>query len=155
MSVTTTTAPTNLAREATRERWARRTLDTETNDAADESIGEFMTANNGVTGREPDTNPPDWPTAHRRVPAHRPPHVHENWTDISGPAPLRVFLWTMFNGCELLQVRSYFSRYPLSGMQGLTCPVGLSISHTFWAAQPWILHVQDCWRVVKYARHLP
>lgn len=119
MSVTTTTAPARVAGEATREHWARSNLDAEPNDAAEESIGEFMTVNNGVTGREPNTNPPGWPADQRRVPAHRPPRVHENWTDISGPPPLRLFLWTMFNGCELLRVRG--ASYP--GIQGANMSV--------------------------------
>ncbi|KAM5358013.1 hypothetical protein ACJZ2D_015689 [Fusarium nematophilum] len=103
MSATTTTAPASLAGEVTRQRWARSNPAVEENGAVEESVSEFMTPNNGVTGLEPDTNPPDWPTNHRRVPAHGPPHVHEHWADIAGPAPLRVFLWTMFNGCEMLR----------------------------------------------------
>ncbi|KAK5064586.1 hypothetical protein LTR84_000419 [Exophiala bonariae] len=63
----------------------------------------FLTANNGVTGREPNTNPQDWLTDHRRVPAHRPPVTHQEWVTIGGPLPMRIFLWNMFSGCQLLQ----------------------------------------------------
>lgn len=73
-----------------------------------ESPNEFLPANNGVTGREPNTNPPDWPSNQRRVPAHRPPVVHGDWELIGGPLPMRFFLWTMFHGCELLRVRSSY-----------------------------------------------
>ncbi|KAM6540360.1 hypothetical protein FALCPG4_002078 [Fusarium falciforme] len=72
-------------------------------DNAGERISEFLTANNGVTGREPNTNPPDWRSDQRRVPAHRPPVVHDDWVAIGGPLPVRLFLWTMFHGCEMLR----------------------------------------------------
>lgn len=67
---------------------------------------EYLTSNSAVTGREPNTNPSDWPTLHRRVPPHRPPQVHPDWVEIGGPLPMRLFLWNMFSGCRLLQVRS-------------------------------------------------
>ncbi|KAJ4983411.1 hypothetical protein SVAN01_11103 [Stagonosporopsis vannaccii] len=63
----------------------------------------FLPANNGVTGLEPDTNPPNWLTNHRRVPPHRPPVAHPQWIAIGGPLPMRIFLWDMFKGCQLLQ----------------------------------------------------
>lgn len=65
----------------------------------------FLPENLGVTGREPNTNPPNWPADHRRVPAHRFPILNPNWTAIAGPLPMRILLWDMFVGCQLLQVR--------------------------------------------------
>lgn len=105
MSATVTTTSVSQAGQAAREHWARSDSMMGAHAATEEHAREFMTSNNGVTGREPNTNPADWPTDHRRVPAHRPPHIHEDWVEIGGPAPLRLFLWTMFNGCELLRVR--------------------------------------------------
>ncbi|KAL2797929.1 hypothetical protein BJX66DRAFT_334599 [Aspergillus keveii] len=65
---------------------------------------EYLTPSAGATGREPNTNPPDWPSdRHRRVPPHRAPRVHPDWVAIGGPLPMRVFLWNMFSGCRLLQ----------------------------------------------------
>ncbi|EOA89726.1 hypothetical protein ACJQWK_02805 [Exserohilum turcicum] len=63
----------------------------------------FLPENLGVTGREPNTNPPNWPADHRRVPAHRFPILNPNWTAIAGPLPMRILLWDMFVGCQLLQ----------------------------------------------------
>ncbi|RKL43106.1 hypothetical protein BFJ72_g4519 [Fusarium proliferatum] len=80
-----------------------RTLGSDSPDIPHEHINEFLPANNGVTGLEPNTNPPDWPSNQRRVPAHRPPAVHDDWELIGGPLPMRAFLWTMFHGCELLR----------------------------------------------------
>ncbi|PSN64646.1 hypothetical protein BS50DRAFT_678700 [Corynespora cassiicola Philippines] len=69
----------------------------------DEADDAYLTANCGVTGNEPDTNPPSWPSDHRRVPPHRPPFRHPEWVVIGGPLPMRIFLWDMFCGCQLLQ----------------------------------------------------
>lgn len=64
----------------------------------------FLPENYGVTGREPSTNPPNWLTDHRRMPPHRPPVYHPQWIAVGGPLPMRIFMWNMFVGCELLQV---------------------------------------------------
>jgi hypothetical protein len=73
------------------------------NEVGDEN---FLTANHGVTGREPNTNPPNWWTDHRRMPPHRPPVVHSEWVTIGGSLPMRIFLWNMFSACQLLRVRN-------------------------------------------------
>jgi len=64
----------------------------------------FLPANHGVTGHEPNTNPPDWLTNHRHMPPHRPPVAHPEWVTVGGTLPMRIFLWNMFSGCQLLQV---------------------------------------------------
>lgn len=69
-----------------------------------DSDATFLPENNGVTGLEPNTNPIDWLTNHRRMPPHRPPVAHPQWVAIGGPLPMRIFLWDMFMGCQLLQV---------------------------------------------------
>ncbi|OAL55099.1 hypothetical protein IQ07DRAFT_677006 [Pyrenochaeta sp. DS3sAY3a] len=63
----------------------------------------YLPSNHGVTGREPNTNPQNWMTDHRRMPPHRPPVIHPQWVAIGGPLPMRIFLWDMFKGCQLLQ----------------------------------------------------
>lgn len=75
--------------------------------AEDDVEESFLPANNGVTGREPVTNPSNWLTNHRRMPPHRPPVPHPRWVAVGGPLPMRIFLWDMFSGCQLLQVWLY------------------------------------------------
>jgi hypothetical protein len=99
-----TTLTTNQDTPALSFQGTGRTLGSNSPDTPHEHTGEFLPANNGVTGLEPNTNPPDWPSNQRRVPAHRPPVVHDDWVLIGGPRPMRLFLWTMFHGCELLRV---------------------------------------------------
>jgi hypothetical protein len=78
----------------------------ETLDAsATENEEEFLTHDSSPTGTEATVNPENWPTMHRRVPPFIAPRVHQDWVAIGGPLPARMFLWTMFHGCELLQVR--------------------------------------------------
>lgn len=64
----------------------------------------YLPANHGVTGQESDINPPSWPSNHRRMPPYRQPVRHPEWDAIGGPLPIRVFMWDMFSGCQLLQV---------------------------------------------------
>jgi hypothetical protein len=64
----------------------------------------YLPANHGATGREVDMNPPSWPRDHRRMPPYRQPVRHLEWDAIGGPAPMRIFMWDMFSGCQLLQV---------------------------------------------------
>lgn len=70
----------------------------------DEDPHAFLPANHGVTGHEPDVNGPNWLTNHRRMPPRRHPTRHPDWVEIGGPLPMRIFLWDMFSGCQLLQV---------------------------------------------------
>ena len=70
----------------------------------DNNDTDFLPLNHGVTGREPNTNPSNWPEDHRRMPPHRPPVPHPEWVTVGGPLPMRIFLWNMFSGCQLLQV---------------------------------------------------
>jgi hypothetical protein len=64
----------------------------------------YLPANHGVTGREIDMNPLSWPRNHRRMPPYRQPIRHPEWDAIGGPLAVRVFMWDMFSGCQLLQV---------------------------------------------------
>lgn len=38
------------------------------------------------------------------MPPYRQPVGHPEWDTIGGPLPVRVFMWDMFSGCQLLQV---------------------------------------------------
>jgi hypothetical protein len=77
----------------------------------DADLETYLPSNHGVTGREPNTNPLNWMTDHRRMPPHRPPVVHPQWVAIGGPLPMRIFLWDMFKGCQLLQVIIAFEEH--------------------------------------------
>lgn len=112
VSTTTTTDPRRDLRQALRgadpvttepRRIARELNSPEEDENASENA--FLPPNHGVTGREPNTNPPDWLENHRRMPPHRPPVLHPEWVTIGGPLRMRIFLWNMFSGCQLLQVR--------------------------------------------------
>lgn len=70
----------------------------------DEPDDAYLPANHGATGRETDINPPNWPTGHRRMPPYRQPVRNPDWDAIGGPLPVRIFMWDMFAGCQLLQV---------------------------------------------------
>ncbi|KAI8938470.1 hypothetical protein NX059_004362 [Plenodomus lindquistii] len=85
-------------------------MDTTITEANEDEDDAFLTANHGVTGREPNTNPEDWLTNHRRMPPHRPPVRHADWQAVGGPLPMRIFIWNMFAGCQILQWSYSFAR---------------------------------------------
>ncbi|KAF2014097.1 hypothetical protein BU24DRAFT_481466 [Aaosphaeria arxii CBS 175.79] len=78
-------------------------VDTVNDDEEEEFEEAFLPSNFGVTGHEPNTNPSNWPAEHHRMPPHRPPVLHPQWVAVGGPLPMRMFLWIMFCGCQLLQ----------------------------------------------------
>lgn len=68
---------------------------------------EYLTHNGSPTGQEPINNPASWPQSHRRVPPYRTPVVNPEWYDIAGDRAMRLFMWTMMSGCQLLQVGNH------------------------------------------------
>lgn len=79
----------------------------ETSDAAllDADDTEYLTPNAQPTGFERNNNPEHWPEDHQRVPLYRQPVVNPAWYQIRGDsAGIRLFMWTMLSGCQLLQV---------------------------------------------------
>lgn len=72
---------------------------------SDTEESEYLTSNGQPTGLEPNINPPHWPDDHRRVPFYREPVVNPAWYQIRGNSVgIRLFMWTMLSGCQLLQV---------------------------------------------------
>lgn len=67
---------------------------------------EFLTSNGQPTGQEPNLNPQWWPEhEHRRVPLYQSAVTHPHWYAIGGDtAAIRWFMWTMFSGCQIIQV---------------------------------------------------
>lgn len=103
-STATTTAPLRQFSASRSETITVEEIVSPENQPEDEPEDAYLPANHGVTGRETDVNPPSWPRTHRRMPPYRQPVRHPEWDAIGGPLPIRVFMWDMFSGCQLLQV---------------------------------------------------
>jgi hypothetical protein len=72
----------------------------------DQDDDEYLTTNGQPTGQEININPRWWPEhEHRRVPLHQRAVTHPHWYAIGGDtAAIRWFMWTMFCGCQIIQV---------------------------------------------------
>ncbi|KAJ0419698.1 hypothetical protein BJY00DRAFT_285751 [Aspergillus carlsbadensis] len=106
MSSTTTITTDTTRSEAglITTRGSLRSLEIESSVSQESRGREFLTHNGSPTGLEPDNNPQNWPSNHRRVPPYRIPVVNPAWREIAGDTVgLRTFMWTMLSGCQLLQ----------------------------------------------------
>lgn len=103
-STAITTAPLRQFSASRSETITVREIANTGNEPEDELEDTYLPANHGVTGRESDINPESWPRNHRRMPPYRQPVRQPEWDAIGGPLPIRVFMWDMFSGCQLLQV---------------------------------------------------
>lgn len=76
------------------------------NAAQEQDDDAFLTSNGQPTGQEPNVNPQWWPEhEHRRVPLYQTAVTHPHWYAIGGDtAAIRWFMWTMFSGCQIIQV---------------------------------------------------
>ena len=67
------------------------------------------------TGR-PATNPPWWPTDHRRIPDYRQVQYHPEWHELSDNSLVAdIFIYVLFKGCSLIAV----SRSPVNNVVDL------------------------------------
>lgn len=92
------------------------------NAVQDQDDGAFLTSNGQPTGQEPNVNPPWWPEhEHRRVPLYQTAVTHPHWYAIGGDtAAIRWFMWTMFSGCQIIQVNQARRLYQCYKTDGLT-----------------------------------
>ncbi|CAK7221490.1 hypothetical protein SBRCBS47491_004543 [Sporothrix bragantina] len=72
-----------------------------------ETLGDassFLTPNGAPTLLESVNNPNSWPADHRRIPPYRAAVRNPEWDRVGGQnVSMRLFMWTMLSGCQLLQ----------------------------------------------------
>lgn len=121
-----------------------RASDANENAVQDQDDSAFLTSNGQPTGQEPNVNPQWWPEhEHRRVPLYQSAVTHPHWYAIGGDtAAIRWFMWTMFSGCQIIQVRQARHSRRCHKADGLTArifhPTNLGLSQVSQVA------IQDC-----------